>query len=78
MLKEHDYELSILCLVKLLPKTEGKIQIIFKQKKTENISPSLKQLQKEVFKEGGNSINGVREAVMSKDTERHFVKISKH
>lgn len=77
MLTEHDYELKILCLVKLLPKTEGKIQI-FSNKRKQNISPSLKQLQKDVFKEGGNSINGIQEAVMSKDTERHFVKISKH
>lgn len=40
---------------------------IFKQKKTENLSPSLKQLQKDIFKEEGNSINGIQEAVMTKD-----------
>lgn len=47
--------------------SEGKLQIFSsKKKKPWNLCPSLKQLQKDIFKEGGNSINGLQEVMMSR------------
>lgn len=63
--------------MKLLFKGEGKIQISPNKRKLK-CNYLTKIMTKDIFKEGGKTINGMQYAMMSKEIEKRFGKIAKH